>query len=70
MRAMRQRVIGTRVEIAAYLALLVALAIGAVILADFVLGIGAGLAALALVGAVIARRGERDRDAVDHQGDD
>jgi hypothetical protein len=54
----RRRISGTRLEAAAYLALVISLAIGALILSDIVLGVGAGIAALALFGALSARRRE------------
>ncbi len=54
---MRQK-ISTRVEVALYCVLAIALAAGALILSDVVLGVGAAMAALALVGALVSRSRE------------
>lgn len=59
---MRQRLSGTRREVAIYLALTILLVAGALILGDLVIGIGAGLAGLALAGALSARRREVTED--------
>jgi len=58
----RKRITGTRLEVGLYVVLVVSLAIGALILSDLVLGVGAGIAALALVGALSARRRELTKD--------
>lgn len=55
---MPKKITGTRLEVGIYFVLVVSLAIGALVLSDLVLGVGAGMAALALVGALSARRRE------------
>ena len=62
MAALRRIRVGTRAEVAIYAALAIALAIGALLLSDLVLGIGAGFAALALIGALVARRRDATED--------
>jgi len=59
---MRHTISGTGLEVAIYLVLVISLAIGALILDDLVLGIGAGMAALALLGALSARSREARKD--------
>lgn len=56
---MPDKISGTRLEVGIYFVLVTSLAIGALILSDLVLGVGAAIAALALVGALSARRRER-----------
>ncbi|MGH2840677.1 MAG: hypothetical protein ACRDKY_07630 [Solirubrobacteraceae bacterium] len=52
---MRRKISGTRLEVAAYLLLAISLAVGALLLSDLVLAIGAGMAAVALFGALSSR---------------
>lgn len=59
---MLKKITGTRLEVGLYVVLVVSLAIGALILSDLVLGVGAAIAALALAGALSARRRELTND--------